>query len=74
MRILLLLTLLLVSAGCSTVTVKRPDCEATYTRVWFEQEGFTAEVCGGKASVQKTSLNLDTLNAVLPLLTKGALQ
>lgn len=68
--ILLLISLLLVS-GCSTVRVSTPDCTASYTRVWFEQEGFSANICGGQAAVAKTSNNLDILKDLLPLL-KGA--
>lgn len=52
------------------IKVESVDCRASYTRFWFEQEGFRAKICGGEASVARTTNNTDLLEQLLPLLTK----
>lgn len=72
MRKLFVLLTVCILSGCSTVHVKTPDCEATYTRVWYETEGFDAKVCGGRATVSKTTQDVsETLGAILPMLLKA---
>lgn len=69
--LLIILTLLLLS-GCSAVKVRTADCEASYMRFWYETEGFTAEICGGKATVAHSTNDTTTLNSLMPLIIKGA--
>lgn len=70
MKKLSLLIILIVSSGCSTISVESVDCRAHYTRFWFEQEGFKAKICGGEASVSKTSNNTDLMESLIPLIRK----
>lgn len=78
--ILILLCLLL--SGCVTVQVETQSkptngeapvtCKATYSRFWFDMEGFKVKVCGGDASIAKTTNNTEMIDQLLPLLVKGA--
>jgi len=72
----------LLLAGCVTVQVEtttKPlngeapvSCRASYSRFWFDMEGFKVKVCGGDASIAKTTNNTEMIDSLLPLLLKGA--
>lgn len=51
---------------------KLVTCKASYTRFWFEQEGFKVKVCGGEAGVTRSTNNTEALDALLPFIVKGA--
>jgi uncharacterized protein YcfL len=74
----LIVTLFIVLPACSQVMVKTVDpktnisCEASYSRFWYDQEGLKVEVCGGKASVDRSNNNTEALNSLLPLIVKAA--
>lgn len=73
MRGLVALVLLLLLAGCSTVTVKKDGFEIKYTRVWFETEGFSVDIDNvGAANVSRVSNNQEIIELLLPLMVRAA--
>lgn len=61
----------LLLSSCASVTVETSDCKATYISVFKNVDAAQFSVCGGSADVVESSVNLDSLKAMLTALAAG---
>jgi len=67
---LLILLLVVLFSGCSAISVKTPDCEATYTAVFRDVDAANVSVCGGSMEVLGSDSNTKMVEKIIPLLVK----
>jgi len=66
----LIILLLFALCGCTTVTVKTADCEATYTSIFKSIDGAGFKICGGSAELTNSNSNTEILRIVEGLANK----